>query len=76
MLEKITQMLRDYKGDETLQVTESTTFEELNLDSLDLVQLIMDLEEAFGVNIEMDQAIKDVAALIKIIESSKNESSN
>ena len=71
MLEKITEMLRNYKSDDTLQVTENTTFEELGLDSLDTVQLVMDIEEEFGVTIEMDNSITDISAVLKIIEASK-----
>ena len=71
MLEQLTKILRDYKSDDSLQVTESTTFEELELDSLDTVQLIMDIEEAIGVTIEMDRSMKDVGALIAVIEAAK-----
>ena len=68
MLEKITQILRDYKGDESLQVTEASAFEELELDSLDLVQLVMDVEEEFGITIEMDSPITTVAELMEVIK--------
>jgi len=68
MLDKITEILRDYKSDEALEVKESSTFEELELDSLDLVQLIMEVEEAFEVTIEMDTPISTVSELIEIIK--------
>jgi acyl carrier protein len=68
MLEKITKILRDYKSDDTMEVTESSTFESLELDSLDLVQLVMDAEEEFGVTIEMDTPITTVAELMEIIK--------
>jgi acyl carrier protein len=71
MLEKITEILRNYKGEDDLQVTEATTFEELGLDSLDTVQLVMEIEEEFGVSIEMDKSITNVAAVMAIIENSK-----
>jgi len=71
MLEKITEILRNYKGDDNLEVAESTTFEALGLDSLDTVQLVMEIEEEFDVTIEMDRSIKDVAALMAVIESPK-----
>lgn len=68
MIEKITQILRDYKGDDSLEITEATAFEELELDSLDLVQLIMDVEEELGVTIEMNSPITTVAELIEVIK--------
>ena len=71
MLEKITEMLRDYKGDPDLEVTEQTTFAEMELDSLDTVELVMNLEEEYSVTIEMDENIQSVGELIKVIESAK-----
>ncbi|MCL1997906.1 MAG: phosphopantetheine-binding protein [Turicibacter sp.] len=68
MLEKIIKVLREYKSDESLQVTENSTFEELELDSLDLVQLVMDVEEAFDVTIEMETPITTVAELMETIK--------
>ena len=70
MLEKITKILRDYKSDDSLNVTEASTFEEMELDSLDLVQLVMDVEEAFGITIEMDNPITTVSELMEIIKKS------
>ena len=69
MLEKITEMLRDYKGEPDLEVTEQSTFAEMELDSLDTVELVMNLEEEFSVTIEMSENIQTVGDLIKIIES-------
>ncbi len=67
MLEKITKVIRDYKEDDTVVVTEQTTFTELELDSLATVELVMNLEDELGVTIEMNQAIKTVGDLIKIL---------
>lgn len=69
MLEKITAILRDYKGDDSLVVTEDANFEELGLDSLDIAELVMNIEEEFNVTIEMNEPIKTIGDLIKIIES-------
>ena len=71
MLEKIVKILRDYKADPELAVTEQTTFEELELDSLDIVELIMGIEEEFSVTIEMSEDIKSIGDLLRIIESEK-----
>ena len=71
MLEQIAGILKNYKRDDNLQVLETTTFAELNLDSLDVVQLVMDIEDEFGVAIEMNSSITDVASLIKVIEAAK-----
>lgn len=69
MLERIAKVLKDYKSDDSLIITEDTTFEELELDSLDTVELIMSLEDVFGVTIETSESIKSVGDLLKIIEN-------
>jgi acyl carrier protein len=69
MLEKIAEILKDYKGDQELVITEQTTFVELELDSLDTVELVMSIEEEFSVTIEMSEDIKSVGDLMKIISA-------
>ena len=69
MLEKIAKLLKEYKSDDQLVITESTTFEELEFDSLDIVELVMNIEEEFSVTIEMEASIKSVGDLMKVIES-------
>ena len=71
MLEKIAEILRDYKGEPDLEITEQSTFADIELDSLDTVELIMNLEEEYSITIEMNENIKSVGDLIKIIESAK-----
>lgn len=71
MIEKIEKLLQEHLGDDTLKITESTTFEELNLDSLDTVDLVMNLEDEFEITIEMDGEIKTIGALIAVIEGAQ-----
>lgn len=68
MLEKIQKIIREHKGDESLQISETTTFSELQLDSLDIVELIMSLEDEFDTEIKTDESLKTVGDLIKSIE--------
>ena len=42
--------------------------ESLGIDSLDTVELVMNLEDEFHVEIEVDEAINTVGDLVKIIE--------
>jgi acyl carrier protein len=46
-----------------------STFAELGFDSLDTVELIMALEESFGVSIEMNENLKTVADVVALIEA-------
>lgn len=68
MLEKIAKIIREYKQDENLEISESTTFSDLALDSLDTVEIVMSMEEQFNVAIEMDEDIKTIGDLIRVIK--------
>jgi acyl carrier protein len=67
-LEKFEQILSEYKELEPGSLTLETTFEELELDSLDLVDMTMACEDAFGVSIELTDDLKTVGDLLKLVE--------
>ena len=51
-------------------ITPESTFESLGIDSLDIVEMIMDLESELGVELEMeDQKISNFQELADFIES-------
>jgi len=59
ILEKIREITADRLGVEESDVTAEASFrEDLEADSLDLVELIMELEEQFGMEIPDDEAEK------------------
>ena len=54
-------------------ITRESTFESLGIDSLDVVEMIMDLETELGVELEMeDQKISTFGELAEFIESKLN----
>ena len=55
------------------EITMDTAFDDLGADSLDAVELIMALEDEYGMEIEDDaaQSVKSVGDLVKYIESHK-----
>ncbi len=54
-------------------ITPDSTFESLGIDSLDVVEMIMDLENELGVELEMeDQKITTFQELADFIESKLN----
>lgn len=55
------------------EITPDSTFESLGIDSLDIVEMIMDLESELGVELEMeDQKITTFQELADFIESKLN----
>ena len=70
--ERVIELVSENLGVNKEQVTRKTSFiEDLGADSLDIVELIMELEEEFEINIPDDQAekIKTVGEAIDYIEA-------
>ena len=55
------------------EITPDSTFESLGIDSLDIVEMIMDLESELGVELDLeDQKITTFRELADFIESKTN----
>ena len=55
------------------EITPDSTFESLGIDSLDIVEMIMDLESELGIELDMeDQKIATFQDLADFIESKLN----
>lgn len=55
------------------KITPESTFESLGIDSLDVVEMIMDLENELGIELEIDnQNISNFQELANFIESKLN----
>ena len=55
------------------EITPNSTFESLGIDSLDIVEMVMDLENELGIELEMeDQKIATFGELADFIESKLN----
>ena len=49
-----------------------STFHDLGIDSLDTVELLMELEDKLGISIELDKKIETVGDLVSIIQNKEN----
>lgn len=69
-MEQLVQIVNDYKGT-TVEMTEATTFDELGFDSLDKVDLMMQLEDKFGVTIDENVTATTLGELAAVLDSLK-----
>lgn len=69
VFEKVAQEIAQYKGIDTSEIKLESSFEELGLDSLDMVELIMKLEESMDVQLEMNENLKTVSDVVNVIEA-------
>ena len=70
VFEKIKEIVIDQLGVNEEYVKLETNFiEDLGADSLDLFQVVMDIEDAFDVKVDNVESIKTVGDAVKYIES-------
>jgi acyl carrier protein len=74
MFEKVKELIVEGLGVDASQVTLEATFDDLGADSLDLFELVMSIEEEFGVDIPTDnlEELKTVQDVVNYI-AKKNE---
>jgi len=50
-------------------ITEQSSFKDLEMDSLDMVEIVMDVEDEFDITIETSEGLETIADLIALIRS-------
>ena len=63
----IIEILHHYMRDATATIASGTTFCELEIDRLDLPMIILDIEDALGVQIQYEDEIEHLATVEKLV---------
>lgn len=72
--DKIVSILEDVCDlSDTSSITMDTTFEDLGLDSLDVVEVALECENTFDISIEVETPPKTMGAFVELVESLMNE---
>lgn len=71
--EKVRAILADHIGEEEDTITMESVIRELGIDSLDTVEILMDIEDEFGVEIKPEEIGETVGDLVKLIEAGAAE---
>jgi acyl carrier protein len=65
--EKVRGIIAEKMDIDPEEITLETSFEDMQIDSLDMVEIIMDIEEAFDVSIDAGDGMKTVEDLVNFI---------
>ena len=68
VFEAIAELIAEHNDCDVSDITMDSSFKELEIDSLDTVEMIMNLEDKLGKEIELDQKVETVGDLVKFIE--------
>jgi len=73
IFEKIKEIIQDELGFEAEGLTPESTLEDMGVDSLDAVELIMALEEAYNIEIPEAEAVnmKSLGNMVSFIEANQ-----
>ena len=67
-IEKVINTIAENRNISAAEIKSETTFKGLQLDSLDIMDLIMEMEEKFAVTIELNEKIQTVGELAAYID--------
>ena len=68
VFEKVQEIIVEVLGKDTDEVKLETTFDELDADSLDVFQVISEIEDEFDIQIESEDGLNTVGDLVAFVE--------
>ncbi|MDR0300522.1 MAG: acyl carrier protein [Streptococcaceae bacterium] len=68
VFEKVQDIIADELDKSKEEITLETSFEALDADSLDVFQIINDIEDEFDVEVDTEEDLKTVGDLVKYVE--------
>lgn len=67
MKDKLIAIIAEYLGKDASEIEADATFEDLGLDSLDIAELVMQIEDELGVTIELSAELNNIDKLVDYI---------
>lgn len=71
MKDELIQITADYLGKDPSEITSDQTFKDMGLDSLDLLDMVMEVEQKFGVKLTLTQDVDTIDKLAALLEEMK-----
>ena len=68
IFEAIAELIAERNEIDVSEVTPESRFEDLGIDSLDTVEMLMNLEDTIGAEIELEEKVETVGELVEYIK--------
>ncbi len=73
IFEAIAELIAERNDCPVSDITPESTFADFGIDSLDTVEMLMNLEDKVGIEIELDEKVETVGELVEFIERKMKE---
>lgn len=68
--DRIVQILREQcELDESVEITMNTTFRDIDLDSLSVVEIALECEDEFGIQIDVEEPPKTMGEFVTLVDT-------
>ena len=67
VFQAIAELIAERNDSDPAEVTRNTRFQDVGIDSLDTVEMLMNLEDKIGVDIELSQKVETVGELVDYV---------
>ena len=71
--EAVVELIAEHNDCDISEITIESRFKDLGIDSLDTVEMLMNLEDKIGKEIELDRKVETVGDLVRFIEEKCND---
>lgn len=68
IFDAIAELIAERNDCDVSEITMDSSFKDLGIDSLDTVEMLMNLEDKIGKEIELDQKVETVGDLVRYIQ--------
>lgn len=68
VFQAVAELIAERNDCDVSEITMDTKFQDLGIDSLDTVEMLMNLEDKIGVEVELTQKVETVGELVAFIE--------
>ena len=68
LFDQIAEVVAEHLDCDKEEITRESTFESLGIDSLDAVELVMELEDKLGIQLDLDRDLENIDELVKFVE--------
>ena len=67
VFQAIAELIAERNDSDPAEITRNTRFQDVGIDSLDTVEMLMNLEDKIGVEIELSQKVETVGELVDYV---------